>query len=115
MKALTKYQVPFSVQNGNQMREANTWGGKLDPSAVMKDNIPFTDTLKYIEYDENYRTKSVYVKMQRMVDGSHVYLFFSDFSTLIPLLNNGEVTGEWAFIKRGPKYGCYMIQHIPKP
>lgn len=112
MKPLTKYKILFDITTGDMVREKNYYD--TDADIVERDNIPFHDTLRYVEYDVNDRTKSVFVKMIR-TDGSHVFMFFSDFAALIPLMRDGTITGEWAFVKRGPKFGCYMINHIPQP
>lgn len=105
MKPITKYQVPFDL-DGHQCREESD----IFP-CQMRDNIPFIDTMTYQDYGISARSKSVHVNMRR-ADGTTVIVFFADFAQLIPLLIDGKVTGEWAFIKRGPKYGCYMINHI---
>lgn len=110
MKSLTKYQIPFELSTGHQIRE-KLWHHN-DTNMIERDNVPFTDTLRYVSYDESYRSNSVHVTMKR-TDGSNVFMFFADFSKLLKILRDGEVTGEWAFIKRGPKFGCYLINHIP--
>lgn len=111
MNPITTYQVPFN-QDGDQCREEpRIWQGQQSYICQMRDNIPFVETLEYIGYAKSH-TGGVYMTLQR-ITGGKVHFFLADFATLIPLMNNGRIRGEFAFIKRGPKYGCYMLNNPP--
>jgi len=51
-------------------------------------------------------------ELTRQSNGKLVSFFVSDFSTLVPLMDKGSVTGKFTFHKKGQNYGCRMVSWL---
>lgn len=77
---------------------------KLSP--VMVPNIPFEDTLTYVDY---YRGRSAAGSVFRNDAGQRFIVFMTDMDKFIPLMVNGKITSKFIYCKRGRNYGITLF------
>ncbi|MFK3741050.1 hypothetical protein [Massilia sp. TN1-12] len=97
-KKVGDYKIPFD-KAGNQLHYEGY--GNTD----WRDNAPFEDTLTYEGF--SHGRSAAYFHFKRK-DGAGVTVFMKEMSEMIPRLVNGQISGTFAFVKRGKNYGCTM-------
>jgi len=96
------YKIPFDAQ-GNQL---TYYHPRWDHDVTLVDNFKFTDTLTL---DGMSRGQSAAHFQMKRKDGTQVTVFMTDLCDMIPKFCNGEITGEFTFVKRGQNYGCALL------
>lgn len=99
------YKIPFD-SNGNQLDYAYAAFPHGNQYVSMVDNFEFTDTLTFVGYGRG--RSSVTFDFSRS-DGTHVSVFVSSFSQMIPRMVHGTITGTFTFVKKGSNYGCTLV------
>lgn len=69
----------------------------------MRDNTPFIDTLECIDYGRG--RSAAYFRFKSLLTGIHYYMFLSDLMAIIPLMQEGRISGTFKFAKKGQNYG----------
>lgn len=100
-KIKTFLKIPFNKNTGNQL-------GYPDYGCEQVDNYFFDATLTFIGFSRG--RSSVKVIFQD-IKGIEYEMFATNFSDLVKgcLLDNGVITGEWSFCKRGQNYGIVKV------
>ena len=71
------------------------------------DNIPFTDTLTYVNY---YRGRSAAGIMLENKEGRIFHVFMSDFHEMMPFIVHGKITDTFIYCKKGKNYGLQLYR-----
>lgn len=108
-KKVGAYDIPFDKDGNQQHFPESYWEGqwgtpdhrKVGPK--WEPNAEFEDTLTYVTYERG--RSAAYFKFRRS-NGTIVCVFMAEMNILIPRMVNGQVTGKFAFVKRGQNYGC---------
>lgn len=106
------YKIPFD-QNGNQLDYPEASYGYVNGVLWSKlslnevDNFVFEDILTFKNHIRG--RSSITFIFERALTSTTISMFVSDFSTIVPQLVDGKVSGKFTFRKQGSNFGCYKI------
>ena len=99
--------IPYSTVTGHQVTWVNPY--LKDGSIEWRENIPFKATLTFTGFCRG--RSSVTAKFIDKSTGKDYSLFFRDFEELFldGKFTGTEVTGDWAYCKRGANYSLEPV------
>jgi len=73
-----------------------------------RDNEPFEDILTFKTYSRG-RSAARLVFLSKALK-CNVEMFLGDFSSIVPLLQKGKLSGTFKFVKKGQNFGIQRIE-----
>lgn len=92
----------------NKQKGSLPWVANPSDKNKLKNNHIFYTTMALYDYSRGRSSVKFLFKCENTKEKYE--MFITDFMRIVPKMEEGKLTGRFAFIKRGANYGVYMVE-----